>query len=190
MIQAVIAFERRDKRSCLAHVETAFINLRKVMQFVYERMNNPHIARAIWVRHVSGIHSWGLTLEADDPPVEYGGLSGSQSLLFLAVDAFLGIERYHSDSELKMHISGNMRDVAATFRRYSFRKLLTEKSEDDIAIENALRRMVNQLRVSKTSLSQNIYQHEKLTKNNSLLGLFIRFEQFVICQPPLLSDSP
>jgi hypothetical protein len=149
MIQAIIAFERGDKKSCLAHIETAFINLRKVMQNLYEKMNDPHVARAIWVRHVSGIHGWGLTLETDDPPVEYGGLSGSQILLFLAVDAFLGIDRYHSDGELKMHISRNTRDVAATIRRYSFRKLLSEKSEDDIAIGKALERMVKQLRVSE-----------------------------------------
>lgn len=119
------------------------------MQNLYEKMNDPHVSRTIWVRHVSGIHSWGLTLETDDPPVEYGGLSGSQILLFLAVDAFLGIDRYHSDDELKMHISRNMRDVAATIRRYSFRKLLSEKSKDDIAIGKALDGMVKQLRVSE-----------------------------------------
>ncbi|KAI0537875.1 hypothetical protein GGR58DRAFT_513508 [Xylaria digitata] len=146
MIQAIIAFEERDKKSCLAHVETAFVNLRKVMQFVFERMNDPYIARAVWVRHVSGIHSWGLTLETDDPPIEYGGLSGSQALLFISVDAFLGINRYHSDDELKRDISREMRDVATAFRRYSFRRLLSEKSEEDIPIENALKRMVNQLR--------------------------------------------
>ncbi|KAI1745730.1 hypothetical protein F4680DRAFT_443200 [Xylaria scruposa] len=146
MIQAIVASERGDKKSCLAHSETAFVNLRKVMRFVYERMNDPYIARSIWVRHVSGIHSWGLTLETDDPPVEYGGLSGSQALLFMAVDAFLGINQYHSDSELKMHVSGNMRDVAAAFRRHSFRNLLSEKSEDDIAIRNVLKQMANQLR--------------------------------------------
>ncbi|KAJ6184692.1 hypothetical protein N7519_005993 [Penicillium mononematosum] len=146
MIQAIIAFERRDKKLCLAHIETALINLRKVMQNLYVKMNDPHVSRAIWVRHISGIHSWGLTLETDDPPVEYGGLSGSQILLFLAVDAFLGIDRYHSDEELKMHISRNMRDFSATIRRYSFRKLLSEKSEDDIAIGKALEGMVKQLR--------------------------------------------
>ncbi len=140
--------------SCLAHVETAFINLRKVMQNLYDKMNDPHVARTIWVRHVSGIHSWGLTLETDDPPVEYGGLSGSQILLFLAVDAFLGIDRYHTDEELRMHISQNMRDVAATIRKTSFRKLLSESIEEDVALEKALGRMVKQLRVSKLKAHQ------------------------------------
>ena len=149
MIQSIISFERGDKKSCLAYIETALVSLRKVMQNLYEKMNDPHVERAIWVRHVSGIHSWGLTLETDEPPVEYGGLSGSQILLFLAVDAFLGINRYHSDGELKMQISRNMRDVAATIRRYSFRNQLSEKSEDDVAIGKMLNRMVKQLRVCK-----------------------------------------
>ncbi|KAH6645348.1 hypothetical protein BKA67DRAFT_595736 [Truncatella angustata] len=146
IIQAIISFERGDKKSCLAHIETVSINLRKVLLNLYEKMNDPHVARAIWVRHISGVHSWGLTHETDGSPVEYGGLSGSQILLFLAVDAFLGIDRYHSDDQQKRHISLNLRNVAATIRRYSFRKLLSEKSEDDIALENAFQRMVKQLR--------------------------------------------
>lgn len=154
MTQAIVSFERGDKKSCLAHINIAFIHLRKLMQHLYDKMNDPNVARAIWVRHVSGIHSWGLTLETDNPPVEYGGLSGSQILVFLAVDAFLGIDRYHTDEELKMHISRNMRDAAATIRRSSFRKLLSEKFEDDIAIEKALERMVKQLRVSLSAARQ------------------------------------
>ncbi|KAL2867572.1 uncharacterized protein BJX67DRAFT_371908 [Aspergillus lucknowensis] len=146
IIQAILTFERGDKKACLGHVETASMNLRKVMQNLYTKMNDPYVSRAIWVRHVSGIHSWGLTIETDDPPVEYGGLSGSQILLFLAVDAFLGVDRYHSDGELKMHISRNMRDVAAAIRRHSFRRLLSEKSEDDVRIAKALEGMVRQLR--------------------------------------------
>jgi hypothetical protein len=113
-------------------------------------MNDPHVARAIWVRHVAGVHSWGLTHETDNPPIEYGGLSGSQILLFLAVDAFAGIDRYHSEDQQKRHISRNLRHVAATIGRHSFRKLLSERSEDDIAIGKAFQRMAKQLRVSKS----------------------------------------
>lgn len=149
LLQAIIAFERGDKKSCLAHVEIAYIHLRKVMQMLYEKMHEPNLSRAIWVRHVSGILSWGLTHDVDGSLVAFGGLSGSQILLFLVVDAFLGIDRYHTDAELKMHIPKNMRDVAATMGRYSFRKHLSEKSEDDIAIGKTLTRMVKQLRVSE-----------------------------------------
>jgi hypothetical protein len=112
-------------------------------------MNDPHVARSIWVRHVAGVHSWGLTHETDNPPVEYGGLSGSQILLFLAVDAFLGIDRYHQEDQQKRHISRNLRHVATTIGKYSFRNQLSEKSEVDIAIEQTFQRMVKQLRVSK-----------------------------------------
>lgn len=149
MIQAMVSFERGDKRSCLAYVETASTKLRKVLLYLYERMNEPYVSRAIWVRHVSGVHSWGMTHESDRCPVEYGGLSGSQILLFLAVDAFLGIERYHTSAQHKMHISKNFRNVAETIRRCSFRHQLTGKSDEDVAIENAFQRIIKQLRVSK-----------------------------------------
>lgn len=116
---------------------------------LYDKMTDPQVARKIWARNIVGIHGWGLTLETHDPPTVHGGLSGSQILLFLAVDAFLGIERYHTDSQLKMQISQNLREVAASFRRHSFRRLLSEKSPDDIAIGKALDQMVKQLRVSE-----------------------------------------
>ncbi|KAG6358548.1 hypothetical protein INS49_012065 [Diaporthe citri] len=146
MIQAMVSFERGDKRSCLAHVETASTKLRKVLLYLYEKMNEPYVSRAIWVRHVSGVHSWGMTHESDRCPVEYGGLSGSQILLFLAVDAFLGIERYHTNAQHKMHILKNFRNVAETIRRHSFRHQLTGKSDEDVAIENAFQRIIKQLR--------------------------------------------
>jgi hypothetical protein len=149
MIKAIVAFEKGDKKACLTHIETISISLRKVMLNLFEKMTDAHVSRAVWVRHISGIHGWGLTLETDNPPIVYGGLSGSQILLFLAVDAFLGINCYHSDAQQKMQISRNIRDVAEAIRKYSFRKNLSERSADDVAIEKALQAMIKQLRVSE-----------------------------------------
>lgn len=146
MIHATISFDQNDKTSALSHIEVALKHLRIVLQNLYEKMNNAHVARSIWVRHVSGIHSWGL-IESNENPVEYGGLSGSQILTFLVLDGFLGIDRYHSDHEMKMHISKNMRDLCATFNKYSFRKKLSDAPED-LAIRGVMDRMVKQLRVS------------------------------------------
>lgn len=148
MIQAIASFERGDKASCLAHVETASVKLRKLLLYLYEKMNEPYVSRAIWVRHVSGVHSWGMTHEADQCPVEYGGLSGSQIPLFGAVDAFLGIQRYHTNAQHKMQISKNCRNFTEALRRYSFRHQLTGNSDKDVAIENALQQIIKQLRVS------------------------------------------
>lgn len=131
-------------------METISFHLRKLLRNLYEKMNDPHVARAIWVRHVAGVHSWGLTHEKDNHSVEYGGLSGSQILLFLAIDAFLGIDRYHSEDQQKRHISRNLRGVATTISKHSFRHQLSEKSEQDIAMRKTFQNMVNQLRVSNS----------------------------------------
>ena len=122
------------------------------MQYLYEHMNEPHVARSVWVRHVSGIHSWGAADASYDNEIEYGGLSGSQILLFLAVDAFLGLYHYHAEDEMKMHISGNMRNVCAVITAHSFRKKLSEKNPHDIALGKVFDQMVKQLRVSLKKL--------------------------------------
>ncbi|KAI0123701.1 hypothetical protein BJ170DRAFT_598904 [Xylariales sp. AK1849] len=145
IIQAIISFEQGDKASSLAYIETALNYLRKLLQNLYEKMNDPHVARSVWVRHVSGIHSWGATVKSDKSSIEYGGLSGSQILTFLAVDAFLGLAPYQSDGEMKMHISKNMREVCATIRKHSFRGKLSERPED-AAISEALDRITKQMR--------------------------------------------
>lgn len=155
MVRAIISFEQGDKSSSLTFVQIALAHLRNVLQNLYERMNDPYVVRSVWVRHVSGIHSWGAALESDEKSIEYGGLSGSQILLFLTVDAFLGIGRYHSEDEMKMHISKNMRDLCTVIGKHSFRKQLSKQPED-LAISEVLDGMIKQLRVCMLLLKQDI----------------------------------
>ncbi|KAJ6781024.1 hypothetical protein PWT90_04926 [Aphanocladium album] len=147
IIQAMISYELGDKRSALSYTEAVFEHVRKLMLHLYNNMNDPNVSRAIWVRHVSGIHSWGLTSDSEHGPVEYGGLSGSQTLIFLAIDAFLGIDSYHSDEKVKMHISKNMRNVSAAMEKYCFRPQLAKNgSAEDLAISEVMGRIVKQMR--------------------------------------------
>ncbi|KAJ3493701.1 hypothetical protein NLG97_g4565 [Lecanicillium saksenae] len=147
IIRAMISYEQGDKRSALSYTEAIFEHVRKLVLYLYNNMNDPNISRAIWVRHVSGIHSWGLTSDSEHGPVEYGGLSGSQTLIFLAIDAFLGIVSYHSEEEIRMHISKNMREVFAAMKKYCFRSELSKGgSAEDQAIMKVMDRIVKQMR--------------------------------------------
>ncbi|OAQ99174.1 hypothetical protein LLEC1_01748 [Akanthomyces lecanii] len=147
IIQAMMSYGQGDKKAALAFTEAVFEHLRKLILYLFDNMNDPNVSRAIWVRHVSGIHSWGLTADSEHGPVEYGGLSGSQTLIFLSVDAFLGIPSYHSDDEIKMHISKNMRNVFAAMQRHCFRPHLAKSgSAEDLAIIEVMDRIVKQMR--------------------------------------------
>lgn len=149
IIRAMMSYEQGDKTSTLAYTEAVFEHLRKLILHLFENMNDPNVSRAIWVRHVSGIHSWGLTSDSEHGPVEYGGLSGSQTLIFLAVDAFLGMPSYHSNEEIRMHISKNMRNVFAAMKKYCFRPDLAKSgAAEDLAISEVMERIVKQMRVS------------------------------------------
>ncbi len=149
IIQAMMSYGQGDKKAALAYTEAVFEHLRKLILYLYDNMNDPNVSRAIWVRHVSGIHSWGLTSDSEHGPIEYGGLSGSQTLIFLSVDAFLGIASYHSDEEIKMHISKNMRNVFAAMQRHCFRPSLAKSgSVEDLAMVEVMDRIVKQMRVS------------------------------------------
>ncbi|TQV90868.1 Indoleamine 2,3-dioxygenase [Cordyceps javanica] len=147
IIQAMMSYQRGDKKAALAYTEAVFEHVRKLILHLYNNMNEPNVSRAIWVRHVSGIHSWGLTSDSEHGPVEYGGLSGSQTLIFLAMDAFIGVPSYHSEDEIKMHICKNMRNVFAAMKRHCFRpKLEKGGSAEDLAIIEVMDRIVKQMR--------------------------------------------
>lgn len=152
IIRAMISYEQGNKIASLAYTEAVFEHVRQLILHLFDNMNEPNVSRAIWVRHVSGIHSWGLTSDTEHGPVEFGGLSGSQTLIFLAVDAFLGIDQYHSEEEIRMHISKNMRNVFAAMKRHCFRPQLAKGgSAEDLAIIEVMDRIVKQMRVLHSS---------------------------------------
>lgn len=179
IIQAMMSYGQGDKKAALAYTEAVFEHLRKLILYLYDNMNDPNVSRAIWVRHVSGIHSWGLTSDSENGPIEYGGLSGSQTLIFLSVDAFLGIASYHSDDETKMHISKNMRNVYVAMQRHCFRPSLAKGgSVEDLAIGEVMDRIVKQMRVRHHLPSTSF---ENFTYNMSPCRLFAastKFEPF------------
>ncbi|ATY62009.1 hypothetical protein A9K55_007092 [Cordyceps militaris] len=147
IIRAMMSYEQGDKKAALAYTEAVFQQARKVILHLYDNMNESNVSRALWVRHVSGIHSWGLTAETEHGPVEYGGLSGSQTLIFLSMDAFIGIPSYHSDEEIRMHISKNMRSVFALMKKHCFRPQLNKSdAAEDLAIVQVMDRIVKQMR--------------------------------------------
>ncbi|KAI0867765.1 hypothetical protein GGS24DRAFT_507467 [Hypoxylon argillaceum] len=145
MIKAIGSFEKGDKIATLEYSKVASHHLRKVFKNIYEHMNDLHVAHSVWAKHISGIHGWAMKLESDKNQVEYGGLSGSQILVFQAVDAFLGLSSYHPDHEIAWHISRNMRFLSTALRVHSFRKRLS-KSHDDASIGTVLDQMIKQLR--------------------------------------------
>lgn len=149
-----MSFEQGDKASCLAHTETILTRLRPLLCAVARKMNDPHIARAVWARHIGGVHGWAAAAEDESGggssySQSVGGLSGSRILLFGVLDAFLGIAPYQPDGgEKEMHMSRNMRRVCMAVEAHSFRGRLGDGAGNE-AIGEALDRGVKQLRVSE-----------------------------------------
>lgn len=98
------------------------------------------------MQYVQGFLSWGTEQATDDVCVEYHGLSGSHVLLFMVIDAFLGLNPYLEDEAMERYVSRNLRDFCGAIRTFSIRSRLGTGCDDD-KIRNELNKIVQQMRV-------------------------------------------
>lgn len=145
MVCAVICFERNDKVPCVEHLENIVLRLRHLLLVFYKDLTESRVSHSVWLSYIQGFQAWGVGRMIDGEFIKYDGLSGSHVLLFQALDAFLGMERYLTDENMSRYIPVNQRAICIAFRKHSFRNRL--KGHGDTRIEEAFRKIVNHLRV-------------------------------------------
>lgn len=146
MVRAIINFERGDKQSCLENVKRVAFNQRHLMMTFYENLHDSKISRKIWLSYIQSFQGWGAGRTIDGKFVKYDGLSGNHVLIFQAIDAFLGLERYLTDENMDRYIPFNQRNLCLSLKKHCIRAKLGEGAEDR-AIADEISKIVNQMRV-------------------------------------------
>lgn len=145
MVRAVMCFEEDDKVSCLNHLKNITFRLRHLLRVFYENLHESRVSHSVWLSYVQGFQGWGVGRIVDGEFIKYDGLSGNHVLVFQALDAFLGMERYLTDENMNRYIPVNQRELCIAFKKHSFRNKLKEDS--DMTIETEIGKIVNHLRV-------------------------------------------
>ena len=124
--------------------------LRPLFGSYYSRVHDDVIALSAWLSHVQGFFAWGAGyMKEDGTWVKFDGLSGNQSLLFQALDAFLGIEPYLSEEDMERNVPSRQRKLCEVIRKHSFRAQIVEQQQDetDAKILMAFDEILKRLRV-------------------------------------------
>ena len=145
MVRAILAFDNKDRLSCVKHLENISKRLRYLLLVFFEGLTDARVSRSVWLSYVQGFQGWGIGKVIDEAYVKYDGLSGNQVLCFQALDAFLGMDRYLPDESHTRYIPEKQRALCLAFRNYSFRTCLKENG--DLEIEEKMKAIVNQLKV-------------------------------------------
>lgn len=146
MVQAIINFERGDKQSCLENVKRVVFNQRQLMMTFYENLHDSKISRKIWLSYIQSFQGWGAGRTINGKFVMYDGLSGNHVLIFQAIDAFLGLERYLTNENMERYIPVNQRNLCLSLKKHCIRAKLGEGAEDR-TIADEISKIVNQMRV-------------------------------------------
>jgi hypothetical protein len=153
IVHAIVARARGDLPACLAHTRRVTAQLRPLLSAYYDRVHDSTIARAAWLSHVQGFYAWGLGDEQQQQQqqeegtvVKFDGLSGNQVLLFMVLDAFLGLEAYLDGENQRRNVPERQRRFVRAVERGAFRgRLGREGVEGEIKAE--MGEVVKRLRV-------------------------------------------
>ncbi|KAI1381467.1 hypothetical protein F4677DRAFT_126953 [Hypoxylon crocopeplum] len=181
MVQATIAFARKDNAACAKYMACITAQLRPLLSSYYDRMHDNKIALKVWLSYVQGFFAWGTGYidEATGEWVKFDGLSGNQVLLFQALDAFLGLEPYLSQKDKERNVPVRQRALCEVFEKHSFRSKLSSepKDEAEAQIVNEFTEIVKRVRMFRTAhrtraknyLSQPAPERLPMTAGKSLL---------------------
>lgn len=125
--------------------------MRDALLVFYENLTKERVSHSIWLSYIQGFQGWGIGRVINGEYVKFDGLSGNHVLFFQALDAFLGIEPYLTDENMKRYIPVNQRRLSAAFRKHSFRNQLNGPGDEPIQDEVA--KIVNYLKVFAPSNS-------------------------------------
>lgn len=156
MVMASLSWARNDKAACANYVSRINSNMRHVLNSYFNTMHNSKIMKSVWLSHVQGFFGWGVGFQNKRGEwIKFDGLSGNQSPLFQALDAFLGLEPYLSERDQERNVPARQRKLRKVLEKHSFRRQLSAAStrdEYETRIWQDMDHLVKQLRVSGTYL--------------------------------------
>ncbi|KAK3934526.1 hypothetical protein QBC46DRAFT_75957 [Diplogelasinospora grovesii] len=132
VVLSVICFERRDAPACAAQVAAITAQLGPLLRQYYGALHDGVVKRSEWLSHVQGFFGWGVGhLDQNGDWIKYDGLSGNQALVFMVLDAFLGIEPYLSALNQERNVPARQRALCRALERNSFRGRLTKEMKEE-----------------------------------------------------------
>lgn len=149
MVEAIVAFEENRKADSLRRLQQLKPKLDKIYQVFYDGLVDAKVSRKVWLSYCQGFQGWGVGRVIDGRHVKYDGLSGSHVLIFQAIDAFFGMERYLIDENMIRYIPVRQREFTSVLRRHSIRAQI-EKGEDE-EIRAEIGKLVQAMKVSSLS---------------------------------------
>jgi hypothetical protein len=149
MVDAIVAFEENRKADCLRSLQQLKPRLDKIYQLFYEGLVDAKISRKVWLSYCQGFQGWGVGRVIDGRHVKYDGLSGNHALIFQAIDAFFGMERYLIDENMVRYIPVRQREFTSVLRRHSIRAQIEKGQCEEIRAE--IDKLVQAMRVSSLS---------------------------------------
>lgn len=145
MVRTLTSYTNGDKEACMEHLENINSRLRGLLLIFFDRMNDTKVARSVWLSYIQGFQGWGVGRIINGEYFKYDGVSANQVLVFQAVDAFLGLDRYLTDEGMGLYIPRRQRDLCASLRAHSIRSQLCEQK--DAGLITGFAKIVNQMRV-------------------------------------------
>ena len=164
LIKATVSFESDDKENCVAHLQDANVRIRHLLRLFYDNLTEARVSHSVWLSYVQGFQGWGVGRTIDGRYVKFDGLSGNHVLFFQALDAFLGLERYLTDENMRRYVPARQRALCLALKKHSFRHRLRKPVDRDIDAE--IQRMVNHLKVRPPAVSTDL----SLSPESTLTG--------------------
>ncbi|KAI0889718.1 uncharacterized protein GGS22DRAFT_183061 [Annulohypoxylon maeteangense] len=141
---ALVSFENGRKDACLESLRNINSALRTLIQLFFQQMKEVHISRKIWLNYVQGFHGWGVGRMINNEFVRFNGVSGNHILVFQALDAFLGMERYLPDEDMERYIPASQQSLCTTIKTHPARQSL--RNDEDPMLRGELDALVNQIK--------------------------------------------
>lgn len=123
------------------------VALSRAFNLFHAQMKESHISRNFWLSYGQGLHGWGIGRHIDNNFIRFNGVSGNHILLFQVLDAFLGMERYLSDEDMKLYIPMHQRLLCQKVKEHSIRRQLRDT---DIGITKEFDNIAKKLKVKPT----------------------------------------
>lgn len=149
MVDAIVAFEENRKADSLRRLQQLKPKLDKIYQLFYDGLVDAKVSRKVWLSYCQGFQGWGVGRVIDGRHVKYDGLSGNHVLIFQAIDAFFGMERYLIDENMIRYIPVRQREFTSVLRRHSIRAQIEKGEYEEIRAE--ISKLVQAMRVSSLS---------------------------------------
>jgi hypothetical protein len=149
MVEAIVAFEENRKADSLRRLQQLKPKLDKIYQVFYDGLVDAKVSRKVWLSYCQGFQGWGVGRVIDGRHVKYDGLSGNHVLIFQAIDAFFGMERYLIDENMIRYIPVRQREFTSVLRRHSIRAQIEKGEDEEIRVE--IGKLVQAMRVSSLS---------------------------------------